>query len=128
MQKLSPNSLGEKAFSDELANTIARLQALLAAHQEKEEEVLYSIVEEQLGSDASLAMSKEHEQIMTTLHELRKLVISPRNKALESTSAEFEAIVRRHFWREENVLFWFASLLMNSETADTAGIVWKQGT
>jgi len=99
--------------------SFARLRELVDAHQREEERFLVPIVEEYLDSSASKNMCHEHKEISQSLQQLSqksskvKTRAALRSATLESTT-RFEDMAREQFSREENVIYWFASLCLDN--------------
>lgn len=97
----------------------ARLTKLVTEHQSEEEQVLIPIVDKYLGWNASESLRHEHREISAALRQLNsKLTRVNGSGQGESrrgfrSAAEFDCLARRHFSREENVIYWFASLCLS---------------
>lgn len=116
-RKTTDSSAGEDGGVQEAVACIRRLSSLLNDHQAREERVMIPIVERRFDSEVSETMRKEHLHIMELLGILEETITAPivwLNKSLGSPTlervTEFDSFLRAHFAREENVLFWFASL------------------
>lgn len=104
--------LARKAIS-----CIQRLRSFLTDHQSREEAILIPIVRERFDSEVSAAVSKEHVQILELVRRLEEKIAPPgtglnsnTDNSIPDLLTKFDSFVRAHFAREENVLFWFASL------------------
>jgi len=97
--------------------SFVQLRKLLAEHQREEERIILPVVNVCLDSSASAAMRREYAHIREALTKL-KMKRMQANRSYESlqefldSAEEFEAMVRRQFSREENVIYWFASLYL----------------
>lgn len=80
-----------------------RLRKLVAEHQREEERVLIPIVDKYIDTKASETMRREHTEIWKALQKLSTF----------QSVAEFEVMAREQFSREENVIYWFASLCLS---------------
>lgn len=98
--------------------SFTRLTTLVDEHQREEERVLAPIVDEYLDSSASKTMYREHKEMLQRLRQLDQK-ISKVNTSEElgrpflESATRFEAMVREQFSREENVIYWFASLCLD---------------
>jgi len=80
-----------------------RLRKLVAEHQREEERVLIPIVDKYIDTKTSETMRREHTEIWKALQKLSTF----------QSVAEFEVMARDQFSREENVIYWFASLCLS---------------
>jgi len=103
------------------ASSIRQLRNMLLEHESKEERILAPIILERLDSEASAAMKNEHVQICDLLQKLEETVLQSdvkknlRNRRnIIDLVGEVDSSIRAHFSREENVLFWLASLHMSN--------------
>ena len=94
-----------------------RLENLLSKHQMKEERVLVPIIAKYLDTDITAKTINEHRDMSSSLREIKNAItaleLDTDYASLESvakTVKKFEFLIREHFSREENVIFWFASL------------------
>lgn len=102
-----------------LVRVLDRLDKLLIAHQTKEERLLLPIIQGQLDQSVIDSMTSEHQQLSDSLRKLAAFtdtLNASRGKssiqvAMDS-AVEFNSLIQAHFSREENVLFWFASILL----------------
>ena len=95
-----------------------RLTKLVAEHQREEERVLIPIVDKYLDSSASETMRREHTEILEALQKLNRHLPQANGsdesqRKFSSSATEFEVMVREQFSREENVIYWFASLSLS---------------
>ena len=113
------NSNGKVSPSS--AVKVRALSNLLVDHQSREEQILIPILDEMLGAEAIASIRVEHEQIIGLLGTLEeytpphKTSNGPRSDALIDLAVEVESLLHEHFSREENVLFWYASLQTSSD-------------
>jgi len=117
VKNVNPIKKAENTSSLGAAVQIRKLRAILVEHASREEQILIPIVSKVLGAEATTSIKKEHEQIIELLRALEKNAPSETgahdtytNPTLIGLAAEFQSLLREHFSREENVLFWFASL------------------
>ena len=75
----------------------------MAEHQREEERVLIPIVDRYIDTKASETMRREHTEIWKAIQKLSTF----------QSVAEFEVMARDQFSREENVIYWFASLCLS---------------
>jgi hemerythrin-like domain-containing protein len=96
----------------------ARLTKLVAEHRREEERILFPIVDKYLDSSASETIRCEHTEILEALQKLNGKLLQvngsdeSRRRFFQSAT-EFEAMAREQFSREENVIYWFASLCLS---------------
>jgi hemerythrin-like domain-containing protein len=115
----SANSEGEVTPSS--AVKVRALSKLLVDHQSREEQILTPIIAKMLGAEAIASTRVEHKQIIGLLKTLEedapphRTANGPRSDALIDLAVEAESLLHEHFSREENVLFWFASLQTSSD-------------
>jgi len=114
---------GLKRLAPEAVIDIEPLMQLLLAHQAREERVLLPIVEKYLDSDASGTIRSEHMHIQAALKKAEAELVSFKRKEsktseIEQAFRELHLIIETHFSREENVLFWFASLNLSESESD----------
>jgi iron-sulfur cluster repair protein YtfE (RIC family) len=109
-------------------SSIRHLDSLLKTHQSREETLLLPIVQEHLDSAISTALTSEHIRISKELRKLQQIAggsqPSGRKKhfnTLATLITEFDSLLREHFLREENILFWYASLFL-PESGSTATV------
>jgi hemerythrin-like domain-containing protein len=98
----------------------ARLMRLVTEQQREEERVLIPFVDKYLDSNASESIRCEHTEMSRTLRQLNaKLTRANGSNQEESRRAcfkfasEFDSLARKHFSREENVIYWFVSLCLS---------------
>lgn len=103
-----------------MSRTLNRLSKLLDVHQAKEEQLLLPIIQDHLDPSVSDSMANEHQQLFDALDRLWILVDAVKTrkgkaaiKEAKRAVAQFDSLMRGHFSREENILFWFASLLLS---------------
>ena len=113
-KEMDPNA--DEKLEKKAISCVHRLGSLLTNHQSREEEILIPILKERFDSEVSASVGKEHSQIMELLQRLEEKVAPPHtlnshtDKSMPNLVTQFDSFVRSHFAREENVLFWFASL------------------
>jgi len=97
---------------------LTRLTELIAQHQREEERVLTPIVDKYIDSGISETIRRGHGETWEALQQLNLKLLEV-NGAKDSqrlffdSSIEFEAMLREQFSREENVIYWFASLCLS---------------
>ena len=90
--------------------TIIRLQRLFVQHCAKEERLLYPLLSRYLNSNVCNLLTQEHEEISNTM---RKIVVQIRgdDKATHcELMSQLEQLLRAHFSKEEDVLFWYLDI------------------
>jgi hemerythrin-like domain-containing protein len=97
---------------------LTRLTELVAQHQREEERLIAPIVDKYLDSNVSETLRREHGRTWEALQRLnaKLLEVNGSNDSqyvFLDSSAEFEAMLREEFSREENVIYWFASLCLS---------------
>jgi len=128
------NEIGRnKAVNQKLVrkaiSCIQQLRSLLTDHESREDRILIPIIQERLDSEASASVMKEHVQISEMLQRLEEILLQPDigmnnqsyNHILDPV-ARFDSFIRGHFSREENVLFWFASLYIPRSNSEELGL------
>lgn len=100
---------------------IERLKALLYAHQTKEEQLLLPVLQNYADSEVSAAVSNEHQRLRNSLEQLANAIASSETlRGLCHRGEEFALLVKDHFSREENVLFWYVALHLSRSDENTA--------
>jgi hemerythrin-like domain-containing protein len=128
------NEIGRnKAVNQKLVrkaiSCIQQLRSLLTDHESREDRILIPIIQERLDSEASASVMREHVQISEMLQRLEEILLQPdigmnnqsHNHILDPV-ARFDSFIRVHFSREENVLFWFASLYIPTSNSGELGL------
>ena len=117
MKAANPTTNDDNANSLGSAVRIQSLSSALLDHVSREEQILIPILGNVLGVEITTTIKKEHERIIELLHTLQRDVLSEEtadnvdSKHISiDLAAVFESFLREHFSREDNVLFWFASL------------------
>jgi iron-sulfur cluster repair protein YtfE (RIC family) len=116
-KEIGRNKAANQKLVRKAISCIQQLRSLLADHESGEDRILIPIIQERLDSEASASVMKEHVQISEMLQRLEEILLQPdigmnnqtHNHILDLV-ARFDSLIRGHFSREENVLFWFASL------------------
>ena len=128
------NEIGRnKAVNQKLVrkaiSCIQQLRSLLTDHESREDRILIPIIQERLDSEASASVMKEHVQISEMLQRLEEILLQPdigmnnqTHKNILDLVARFDSFIRGHFSREENVLFWFASLYIPRSNSEELGL------
>jgi len=83
-----------------------RLDELFTKHCMKEEHVLFPLLSRYLDSSTSKTVGHEHKEISNLLRKVAHQ-ISHNEK---NSAPRLNQLLRTHFSREENVLFWYLSL------------------
>jgi iron-sulfur cluster repair protein YtfE (RIC family) len=83
-----------------------RLQELFTNHYMKEEHVLFPLLSRYLDSSTSMTVGHEHKEISSLLRKVARQI--SRNE--KNSVPRLNQLLRTHFSREENVLFWYLSL------------------
>lgn len=103
----------DRNLSARVALQIQTLRTVLVDHVSREEQILIPILGRVLEPEAMVSTRLDHKRIVELLDILERIVSTERagsNPRLNGLVAEFDLFLREHFSREENVLFWFASL------------------
>jgi len=95
-----------------------QVRKLLVEHQREEERVLMPIVNKCLDSSTCETMRRDHAHMCDALTKLerKRMRVSASRASLHcffEAATEFEALVQKQFSREENVIYWFASLYLS---------------
>jgi len=95
-----------------------QLRKLLAEHQREEERVLIPIINKCLDSSTCENMRLDHSHMCDALARLerKRMQVSASLASLHrffEAATEFEILVQKQFSREENVIYWFASLYLS---------------
>jgi hemerythrin-like domain-containing protein len=110
---------GRKELSKTMAvRDFTHLKKLVNEHQMKEEQILIPIVDRYLDTKASESIRREHKELAQTLLQLnvklnRINCSNEARRALVKSITEFNLIARKHFSREENVIYWYARLCLS---------------
>jgi hemerythrin-like domain-containing protein len=99
---------------------LARLMKLVTEHQREEERVLIPFVDKYLDSNASESIRCQHTEMSKALRQLNAKLTRANSsnqeesrRALLKFASEFDSLARKHFSREENVIYWFVSLCLS---------------
>jgi len=104
---------------------LTRLTELVAQHQREEERLIAPIVDKYLDSSISETIRREHRGTWEALQRLNAKLLEV-NRSNDSQSlffdsvTEFEAMLREEISREENVIYWFASLCLSQSNLHSA--------
>ena len=90
----------------ELLRHCQRLEELFTNHYLKEEHVLFPLLSRYLDSSTSKTVGREHKEISNLLRKVTRQ-ISHNEK---SSVPRLNQLLRAHFSREENVIFWYLSV------------------
>src|SRR5208283_2125712 len=110
---------GNKELSKTMTvRDLTRLKNLVNEHQMKEEQILIPIVDRYLDTKASESIRREHKELSRTLLQLnvklnRINCSNESRRAFVRSITEFNLIARKHFSREENVIYWYARLCLS---------------
>lgn len=122
------NAVNQKLVRKAISR-IQQLRSLLADHESREDRILIPIIQERLDSEASASVMREHVQISEMLQRLEEILLQPdtgmnnqTHKNILDLVARFDSFIRGHFSREENVLFWFASLYIPRSNSEELGL------
>jgi len=83
-----------------------RLQELFTQHYMKEEHVLSPLLSRYLDSSTSKTVAQEHKEISNLLRKVAHQISHNEKNSVP----RLNQLLRTHFSREENVLFWYLSL------------------
>ncbi len=115
----SMKQTGHKELSKTTAvRDFIHLTKLVNEHQMKEEQILIPIVDRYLDTKASESIRREHKELSQTLLQLnvklnRINCSNESRRAFVKSITEFNLIARKHFSREENVIYWYAHLCLS---------------
>jgi hemerythrin-like domain-containing protein len=87
--------------------TIIRLQRLFAQHCAKEERHLYPILNRYLHSNVCNLLTQEHEEISKTMRKAAEQIRGDGKDMHWESMSKLDQLLRSHFSKEENVLFWY---------------------
>ena len=110
---------GNKELSKTMVvRDFTHLKKLVNEHQMKEEKILIPIVDKYLDTKASESIRSEHKELSQTLLQLngklnRINCSNEARRAFVKSITEFNLIARKHFSREENVIYWYARLCLS---------------
>jgi iron-sulfur cluster repair protein YtfE (RIC family) len=103
-----------------ISTHLTRLEKLVTEHQKQEERILIPIVDKYLDSHASKSIRRDNREMLETLRRVKRkllqLAVSDQRKLSSvfiEPIAEFDSVVHKQFSREENVIYWFASLYLS---------------
>jgi DUF438 domain-containing protein len=83
-----------------------RLEELFTNHYMKEENALFPLLSRYLDSSTSKTVGREHEEISNLLRKVAHQISHNEKNSVP----RLNQLLRTHFSREENVLFWYLSL------------------
>ena len=87
-----------------------RLQQLFAQHCAKEQHLLYPLLSRYLDSNVSKLLTQEHKEIRNTMRKIAEHVRSDAKATHWESMSQLDQLMRTHFSKEENVLFWYLDL------------------
>jgi len=90
-----------------LKPTIIRLQRLFAQHCAEEERRLYPLLSRYLNSNVCDLLTQEHEAISNTMRKAAEQIRGDGKATHWESISELDQLLRSHFSKEENVLFWY---------------------
>lgn len=133
MKQISQERNVTRRLRSEATSTLKRLKRLLSTHQAREEQILLPIIATCLDSEACENIHSEHLQVSKVFRRMSTSLATLKRRSwngpLDSVSksiADFDALTRAHFSREENVLFWFVSICPSESDLQTpAAKRWK---
>lgn len=100
--------------NSKLTNICIRLQQLFAQHCAKEQHLLYPLLSRYLDSNVCKLLTQEHKEINNAMRKATEQIRGDSKVAYEGSS-RLDQLLRSHFSKEENVLFWYLDLqLLNS--------------
>ncbi len=98
----------------DIALRFATLTRLLETHQKNEERILRPVMSQYLDTEISQIMSEEHAEFSSFLKKLGARLSEfngqKRIQELAKAVVQFDSKIRAHFSKEENVIYWYASL------------------
>ena len=95
---------------------LSHLQQLFKRHCLKEERMMFPLLASYLGPRTCEDIFIEHEAISNLMHE----TLNRKNDKADPI-ARLDPVLRKHFYREENVLFWYLSSRLLSAEASIRG-------
>ena len=108
---------------ESVAHQFAKLQRLLTNHVRNEQRILLPIMAEYFDTEAADEISSEHAELMAGLKRLSDHISAPKHvqsqwpvEGFVNSAADFDSMVRAHFSREENVIYWFANLCLSKRS------------
>ena len=116
LKKLNGKRNGKLRVTSEVISIVGRLEAALTNHMSREEELLLPIMLEHLGQEVMNSFTQDHARISRTLQELHEAATHISGKSLGLLAilvTKLDSLLWAHFLREENVLFWYASLFLS---------------
>jgi iron-sulfur cluster repair protein YtfE (RIC family) len=109
--KTTPN-LVEGIFKSSII--CIRLQRLFAQHCAKEQQLLYPLLSRYLSSNVSKLLTQEHKEISNTMRKIAEHIPTDGKATHWETMSQLDQLLRTHFSKEENVLFWYLDLQLVS--------------
>lgn len=102
--------------NSEISNALLRrLELLLREHFTKEENHLYPLLGQYLDSSVCEALTLEHENILSTATQLVESIDDGQTGV--EVASQLNQLLRAHFSKEENVLFWYLDLHLPNDPA-----------
>ena len=84
-----------------------RLQQLFAEHCAKEQRLLYPLLSRYLDADVCKLLTQEHEEISNKMRKAAEQIRGDGKPAHWESMSQLDQLLRSHFSKEENVLFWY---------------------
>jgi len=96
-------------------NICIRLQQLFAQHCAKEQRLLYPLLRRYLDSNVCKLLTQEHKEISNAIRKATEQIRDD-NKVACGGLSQLDQLLRPHFSKEENVLFWYLDLQLVDST------------
>ena len=94
-----------------LLGHLNRLEELFIQHRTKEERVLFPLLQRYLGACVCEGIGLEHDRISDLIRKVSTQV----SHGDKSSIPQLNLLLRGHFSREENVLFWYLNLHLSNK-------------
>lgn len=94
-----------------LLGYLNRLEELFIQHRTKEERVLFPLLQRYLGACVCEGIGLEHDRISDLMRKVSNQV----SHGEKSSIPQLNLLLRGHFSREENVLFWYLNLHLSNK-------------
>lgn len=94
-----------------LLGHLNRLEELFIQHRSKEERVLFPLLQRSLGACVCEGIGLEHDGISDLMRKVSNQV----SHGEKSSIPQLNLMLRGHFSREENVLFWYLNLHLSNK-------------
>jgi hemerythrin-like domain-containing protein len=93
------------------------LQQLFAQHRAKEQRFLYPLLNRYLDSNVCKLLTQEHEALSNAMRKAAEQIRGDGKLRHWESMAQLDQMLRSHFSKEENVLFWYLDVQLKTRSS-----------